>query len=261
MKFSRTERWLHAFSVVAFTLLILIILFGQTVKDSGPAEWLSALLNLVMAAAAVAAYLTARSWLPQLTTQEGYKLAIHLVNNELIWLDKRNRLLSDTGSVFEVAREAFKGREISLLTRNRLVDAIARLEQTTKESRRRRDEIDNAIFRMQTYGLRVANDRQSPMADMLENHRKSLAFAGTLLAIVSKNFNNRGTSFSQEGRLFDEKRRARLAQLNSDDTAALASASVALEGLTKCWAMMVQAHREFTGEDHRIGKLFIVSKD
>lgn len=53
MKFSRTDRALQAFAVVAFAILILIILFGQTVKDSGPAEWLSAVLNLVMAGAGV----------------------------------------------------------------------------------------------------------------------------------------------------------------------------------------------------------------
>ncbi|MDZ7324947.1 hypothetical protein N4G41_25275 [Kosakonia sacchari] len=162
MKFNRTERALHAFAVVAFVLLILIILFGQTVKDSGPAEWLSALLNLVMAGAAVAAYLTARSWLPQLTTQEGYKEAIGLVNDQYIQLGPLNTL----GAAAENAVEAFRkynetktGKASAAYAEavNELVMLLLTadsVQQTIREIR----------FRLNTYGLKAAE----PYAEEIE---------------------------------------------------------------------------------------------
>ncbi|QEM94353.1 DUF3450 domain-containing protein (plasmid) [Kosakonia radicincitans] len=238
----------------------LVINWEQAIQRSGPAEWLSALLNLVMAGAAVAAYLTARSWLPQLTTQEGYKLAIHLVNNELIWLGVRNRLSSDAGIVFEIAREAFNGGNISPATQGHLEQAIARLERTTKESRRRKDDINDAIFRMKTYGLLVAKDREAHMSEMLHYHENSIGFAKKLLATIRDYHDLRRQFVSQDVSFFRQERDTRLNKLKEDDATMLASAEVALRGVCQHGVMMKDAYAAFNAGDHRIGKLFIVRR-
>lgn len=154
MKFSRTERVLQTFAVMAFALLLLIILFGQTVKDSGPAEWLSAGLNLVMAGAAVAAYLTARSWLPQLTTQEGYREAIGLVNEQFIQLGPFNPLAAAAGNVVEAFRkynETKTGEDLFAYT-----ETVNELARNLKTADSVRQTIRKTQFRLNTYGLKAA---------------------------------------------------------------------------------------------------------
>nr|WP_261905556.1 hypothetical protein [Escherichia coli]CAH8250733.1 Uncharacterised protein [Escherichia coli] len=90
------ERWLRTVAVTCAAIILLGTVLGQAVKK-GAAAWLSMLFNGVMALAAVRDYLTARKWVPQLTTQEGYKVAISLVNEEYIYLGMQNPLLSEAG--------------------------------------------------------------------------------------------------------------------------------------------------------------------
>jgi len=162
VKFSRIDRVLHAFAVVAFAILILIILFGQTVKDSGPAEWLSAVLNLVMAGAAVAAYLTARSWLPQLTTQEGYREAIALVNEHYIQLGPFNTLTPAAEKVMNAFQKHNETKHVDDL--RAYTDAIDELTQHLDTADSVHQSIREIRFRLNTYGLKPAE----PYASKLE---------------------------------------------------------------------------------------------
>lgn len=57
-------------------------IYAKMIDKSSYTDWISAFCNVVMAGATVAAVLTARNYLAQFTAQEGYKLAIHLVNND-----------------------------------------------------------------------------------------------------------------------------------------------------------------------------------
>lgn len=88
------ERWLRTVAVIGGAIILLGTVSGQAVKNGDAAAWLSMLFNGVMALAAVGAYLTARKWVPQLTTQEGYKVAISLVNELYIHLGRTNPLLT-----------------------------------------------------------------------------------------------------------------------------------------------------------------------
>ncbi|HII4328484.1 TPA: hypothetical protein ACY4PY_004763 [Enterobacter cloacae] len=180
MKFSRTDRVLHAFAVVAFAILILIILFGQTVKDSGPAEWLSAVLNLVMAGAAVAAYLTARSWLPQLTTQEGYREAIALVNEHYIHLGPFNTLTPAAEKVMNAFQKYNETKHVDDL--RAYTYAIDELTQHLDTADSIHQSIREIRFRLNTYGLKPAEPYASKLEAMITAFEQ-VRMAGWLLGI------------------------------------------------------------------------------
>lgn len=263
MKFSRTKNWLHTLAVVAITgvaMSILLLLFDQTVKDSGPAEWLSALLNLVMAVAAVLAYRKASEWLPQLTTQEGYKLAISLVNEEFIWLGNKNPLLHEAASLCAAAREAFTERHRRGANKS-LSQAITRLENVIEESKRRNDAIEMAMFRMQTYGLLVAEERAVSMNAMLRGHADSFSYAIALLAPIRSNHDNRMERMSTPVSHSHPEQNTWLREIAENDTHTLKESDEAYKKLHTAWHQMVKGHEDMIGSDHRIGKLFIVRKD
>ena len=72
---------------VMFLVIMISIFFysiyAKMIDKSSYTDWISAFCNIVMAGATVAAVLTARNYLAQFTAQEGYKIAIELVNDEI----------------------------------------------------------------------------------------------------------------------------------------------------------------------------------
>lgn len=106
------RKWIYdvlftAVSAAAGTaLLVAVIVLVNDLRLTGSAaDWLAAVCNAVVAAAAVGAFLVARSWLPQLTTLEGYKEALKLVNELFSQLITNYPLLSPAEQVMYHYRE------------------------------------------------------------------------------------------------------------------------------------------------------------
>lgn len=256
MKFSRADRVLHTFAVVAFAILILIILFGQTVKDSGPAEWLSAVLNLVMAGAAIAAYRTARSWLPQLTTQEGYREAIGLVNDQYIQLGPFNTL----GAAAENAMKAFRkynetktGEALTTYTEavNELtvqLDTAGSVQQTIREIR----------FRLNTYGLRAADAYAKKIEAMTTAFDQVQRVGWWMVELLIKDLTRHYRAKKPPLRYGDLNYDALLVGMKKAET------EETTESVYKLFAdelnLMVACHDAIFTENPAIGELFIVRK-
>lgn len=160
----RASRWQWAGEIVltavvsattsCLFILVVVLLFG--LKESGSAaDWLATLFNGVVAISAVAAFMVARSWLPQLTTQEGYKLAIELVNDHYIWLGPQNDLLKGAGLTFTHIRSLKDGdsRAVSKDS-NFLIKSGLKLGLLAHKTRR--DTMENIRTRLGTYGLENA---------------------------------------------------------------------------------------------------------
>lgn len=75
--------------------VLVFILFYQVSNTGSAAEWIAFVAIVSMAVTAVLAFKVAGSWLPQLTTQEVYKLAIELVNDHYIGLSMQNSIMPD----------------------------------------------------------------------------------------------------------------------------------------------------------------------
>ncbi|EKD5160980.1 hypothetical protein OR235_004572, partial [Enterobacter cloacae] len=84
---------LFLFVLVLFINFFLAIYHNQIDKSSYT-DWIAAFCNLIMAGATVSAVITARNYLAQFTAQEGYKIAISLVNDDLLKIKEYKSVLN-----------------------------------------------------------------------------------------------------------------------------------------------------------------------
>lgn len=176
------ERWLRTVAVTGGAIILLGTVSGQAVKNSDAAAWLSMLFNGVMALAALGAYLTARKWVPQLTTQEGYKVAISLVNEEYIYLGMQNPLLPEAGRLMSCYNECLQDpRHISKDDYARKIDVLS---GAVLHEKKRKDSIEQAEFRLRTYGLYEAPAYADALKAMKQSFTDSIDAAQTLVALL-----------------------------------------------------------------------------
>lgn len=176
------ERWLRTVAVTGGVIIVFLTVSGQAVKNGDTAAWLSMLFNAVMATAAVGAYLTARKWVPQLTTQEGYKVAISLVNEEYIYLGIQNPLLSEAGRLMSCYNECLQDpRHIS---KDDYARKIGALSGAVFREKKRKDSIEQAEFRLRTYGLYEDPAYADSLQAMKQSFTDSIDAARTLEALL-----------------------------------------------------------------------------
>lgn len=85
--------------VLALLLILMLVTFfysiyAKMIDKSSYTDWISAFCNVVMAGATVGAVITARNYLAQFTAQEGYKLAIKLVNEDFPKIRERLSIIN-----------------------------------------------------------------------------------------------------------------------------------------------------------------------
>jgi Na+/phosphate symporter len=176
MKLSKVERGLLTFTVLVFTGLLLVTVTGLAVKNGDAAAWLSMLFNAVMAVAAVGAFLTARKWLPQLTTQEGYREAITLVNDYLLPMVDWERLYICLSRLDQISNALHQGNQPMFDQRtefSRLDTVLEKLESKTESIRLQ-------LRRLATYGLKGSVRYQQELSDLEDVFRTTLVAALSL---------------------------------------------------------------------------------
>lgn len=228
----------------------------QVIQRSGPAEWLSALFNLVMAGAAVAAYLTARSWLPQLTTQEGYREAIGLVNDQYIQLGPLNTL----GAAAENAVKAFRkynetktGEDLTAYTEavNELtvqLDTAGSVKQTIREIR----------FRLNTYGLRAADAYTAEIEAMTTAFDLVQGIGWWMVEILIKDLTRHYQARKPPLRYWELNHDALLVGIKKAETEETTES--AYKRFTDELKIMVACHDAIFTKNPAIGELFTVRK-
>ena len=142
---------------VACLFVLAVVLFYQVAETGSAADWVASVANAVMAITAVFAFIVARSWLPQLTTQEGYKLAIELVNDHYIWLGVQNSVLTDVTRPVLYIQHQFDRVSFTGSPEVSAGELIKALEQAVQLHKTRRDRMGQIRLRLDTYGLRVTH--------------------------------------------------------------------------------------------------------
>lgn len=140
---------------VACLFVLAVVLFYQVAETGSAADWVASVANAVMAITAVFAFIVARSWLPQLTTQEGYKLAIELVNEHYIWLGMQNSVMTDVTRPVLYIQHQFDRVSFTGSPEVSAGELIKALEQALLMHKTRRDRMAQIRLRLDTYGLRV----------------------------------------------------------------------------------------------------------
>ncbi len=171
----------------ALTCLVLLVgglLFGLAQTGSA-ADWLATVFNGIVAVTAVGAFIVARSWLPQLTTQEGYKLAIELVNDHYLGLVPQKSLLTNIRLVFEYIcqRQDGENRPGTPVCHE---DAIKVLEQSLQEQKSKQDTMEQIRRRLATYGLHEASPVRAHFEALDRTYRDMCQAAAMFGPILDK---------------------------------------------------------------------------
>jgi len=140
---------------IACLSVLVFILFYQVKNTGSAADWISSVANASMAVTAILAFKVARSWLPQLTTQEGYKLAIELVNDHYIWLGMQNSVLTDVTLPVRYIRHQVDRVSLTGVSEVSASELIKALEHAVLLHKTRRDKMAQIRLRLGTYGLQV----------------------------------------------------------------------------------------------------------
>lgn len=175
-----------AASALLTCLFMLVAALVYRLADTGSAaDWIISVANTVMAATAIAAFLVARSWLPQMTTQEGYKLAIELVNDHYLWLGQQNSLLESADRVLMLIRHRQDGKPMPGPAVSE-AEVLESLLQTLQEHKTRRDTMQQIRFRLGTYGLHEAYPVRDRFQGLNDAYQETCGAADALGKIVAE---------------------------------------------------------------------------
>ncbi|EFH9241373.1 hypothetical protein V7423_004306 [Escherichia coli] len=164
-KESRTDRWLRTLFVQLLVLLLLLIIFNGTAKTSDVSNWIIAFANIAMAAAAIGAWRAARKFLSEFFAQEGYRLAIALVNENVIYLGDKNRYQRCAEEAVATCQR-LSGAEHTRIGTEQLAAAVEAFKHLHHKHKAWLDNIHSLVFQMETYGLHPATDKQAALTEM-----------------------------------------------------------------------------------------------
>lgn len=151
-----------AFSLFMFMLFVnfFFSIYNNAIDKSSYTDWISAFCNVIMAGATVSAVITARNYLAQFTAQEGYKIAISLVNDELLKIKDISSLLASYDELHKVidANIHFVPRRNHL---GLLKPYISNLQNKKISFDKSVNEIKLKIKKLHTYGLEISKSKRT----------------------------------------------------------------------------------------------------
>ncbi|MGP2543204.1 hypothetical protein [Yersinia sp. 2541 StPb PI] len=192
--------------LIAFAALFVVALIGQfmfsiysnLIDKSSYTDWISAFCNVVMAGATVGAVLIARNYLAQFTAQEGYKIAIELVNEVLPEVKELNEIgliCSNSKKIlYEIIRDIDFGHVGYIKDRHEYLHSKANNILTLKS------EIEEYLFKVGTYGLEPSDERYEDLMniiDCLDELSSNVGKLGSMLFHVERNLKNIATLSSK----------------------------------------------------------------
>ncbi|EON3359635.1 hypothetical protein ACNHFS_004682 [Yersinia enterocolitica] len=217
-----------AFSIGAVVVMLLDVYVTKGIDSS----FVSACMDVVMAGAAVGAVLIARNYLAQFTAQEGYKIAIELVNDvlpEYQQLIKEQIFFND---ILHIANESYEnGRELYSIKEKlgSLEKILARVKIFTKK-------INQRLFKMKTYGLLVSTERSY-----------SLHLFLSAVQILELDINSLEREFNE---IINNK--AKVDRYRKD------ALKVIIDSINTSFKQISNSYEKLIGEDQKITNLFRV---
>ncbi|WP_338634709.1 hypothetical protein V6L80_00290 (plasmid) [Erwinia persicina] len=190
---SSTDRWLRTGLVVFLAILMLAIIFTGSGKGSDVSNWVIAAANIAMAAAAVKAWRAAQKFLGEFFAQEGYRLAIALINDNVIHLGIHNELTIVANKAIAVCRD-LTGRSHTAHSNNVFTNAVKQLETLQNQHVTILNNIRALSFKMETYGIYPSENIKNALTDMVLAMDAMNRHGGELLRHLSENasaYNNR----------------------------------------------------------------------
>ncbi|EMM3430028.1 hypothetical protein RRS04_004838 [Klebsiella aerogenes] len=247
-KESRTDRWLRTGFVLFIVVLILLIVFNGTAKTSDVSNWIIAFANIAMAAAAVGAWRAARKFLSEFFAQEGYRLAIALINENVIHLGIDNEYTVRAQEAIVVCRqlhgEAHTDDKLTLF-RQKLDQLIALHGHHSIWLRNSR----SLSFRMETYGIYAAEGKKAALAEMMIALDSMVQQGDILVSLLRKDFG-----------VYEQKIKRRVDFHLPFRSEHLAEMEKTLQSINDEWNLMVSCRNKLLSEGKHARTLFVVKE-
>jgi hypothetical protein len=245
------------YMLIAVAVLILAGLYGvklcaQTISSTVIVTWVTVLSNVVIAGASVAAVQTARKWLPQLTTQEGYKAAITLVNEFLKPSDDWKSLDEAIGAA-ETAVNGWRN-DILSLPNEVPVPEIARIRKHYKALQARVDGIGPRQEWLDTYGLKMAVAYEPSLTEMTVRMGRLSETAERLASALAEYV----PLLAKEAYLRNKPEDSRAAELQESLWGCRDEVGRLFKEATEHYAVLKKHHTRIFARKPTIGKLFVV---
>ncbi|ELZ3956702.1 hypothetical protein UM677_001826 [Cronobacter sakazakii] len=245
-KESCTDRWLRTGFVLFLVVLILLIVFNGTAKTSDVSNWIIAFANIAMAAAAVGAWRAARKFLSEFFAQEGYRLAIALINENVIHLGIDNEYTVRAHEAIVVCRKLHNQAH----TEDKLILFRQKLEQLITLHGHHSTWLRNSrslSFRMETYGIYAAEGKKAALAEMMIALDNMVQQGEILLSHLRKDF---GT--------YEQKIKKRANWYMSFRSMNLTEMDKTFQRINEEWNLMVSCRNKLLSEGKHARTLFVV---
>ncbi|HBQ2432091.1 TPA: hypothetical protein L7M08_004741 [Klebsiella aerogenes] len=245
-KESRTDRWLRTGFVLFIVMLILLIVFNGTAKTSDVSNWIIAFANIAMAAAAVGAWRAARKFLSEFFAQEGYRLAIALINENVIHLGIDNEYAARAQETIVVCRK-LHGQEHSdhnlFLFRQKLDQLITLQDHHSTWLKNSR----SLSFRMETYGIYAAEGKKAALAEMMIALDNMVHQGDLLLTHLRTDFATYEQKMTKRVNLYKPFRCKHLTEMEKT-----------FQRINEQWNLMVYCRNKLLSEGKHARTLFVV---
>jgi len=245
-KESNTDRWLRTGFVLFLIILLMLIIFNGTAKTSDVSNWIIAFANIAMAAAAVVAWRGARRFLSEFFAQEGYRLAIEFVNENVIHLGINNEFIVRTQEALAVCSD-LNGNRYSEHGNKRFTYAVSQLEALLISHKDWLKNMRSLSFRMETYGIYAAENKKKAMTEMV------IALDSMILLGEKALGNLKNDSNLYNGYVSDNVQR-----LQPFQSSHLPETRELLKEISKEWNLMVLERYKFLSGGKHAKELFTV---
>lgn len=245
-KESRTDRWLRTGFMLFLVVLILLIVFNGTAKTSDVSNWIIAFANIAMAAAAVGAWRAARKFLSEFFAQEGYRLAITLINENVIHLGIDNEYTVRAQEAIVVCRQLHGQAH----TDDKLILFRQKLDQLITLHGHHSTWLRNSralSFKMETYGIYAAEGKKAALAEMMIALDSMVQQGEILLSHLREDFGTYDHKIKKRTNLYMPFRSKYLPEMEKN-----------LQRVNEEWNQMVSCRDKLLSEGKHARTLFVV---
>lgn len=174
-----------SFFVLVLFINFFLAMYNNQIDKSSYTDWISAFCNLIMAGATVSAVITARNYLAQFTAQEGYKIAISVVNDDLLKITDYAFVLTSYNELYKIIddnKKIFPNRnDIAKLN-----PYITRLQGDRIRFNEYFNQLEQKIKKLHTYGLEISDEKFQCFVNILSSCKDILEEINDILKKASK---------------------------------------------------------------------------
>lgn len=248
-----------------FLLFIIVLLinfflsiYNNAIDKSSYTDWISAFCNIIMAGATVSAVITARNYLAQFTAQEGYKIAISLVNDDLLKIKDFSSVLASYNQLYKKINENShilpKRSQLGVLQ-----PYIADLYTNKIVFDKHVNELKMKIKKLHTYGLEISGTKRDSFDNIILSCDEILSEVNDLIIKankIAKSIEEHYNRNKSENYNYDNNPSGTLFTLSRFES----FIPHALENINDEWKTLTDNYEFFFSYDNAITDIFKVKK-